>query len=188
MKKLILSGILFGLILPAFGQDFIDNALLFSRTQRSGSARIQAVGGAQTALGGDFSSALSNPAGLGMFNKSEFTASAGLNFLNSTSTFYGNESRDSKTAFSNPALSLVLHTPSPRESGFVGGAFAISISRTNDFQQVFRYNADVSGISIIDYFIEDAGDINPDEMLIINGSMGSYFKTLTGLAYNNYQL
>jgi hypothetical protein len=186
MKQIILAVTLLIFSLPLVAQDFIDNALLFSRTQRSGSARIQAVGGAQTALGGDYSSALSNPAGLGMYNRGEFTFSAGMSFLEGSSTYFGETSTATKTPFNIPGLSVVIHTPSKHETGFLGGAFGISISRVNDFQQVFQYDANVNGISIIDYFIEDAGTINPDEMLVVNGNMGSYFKTLTGLAYNNY--
>ncbi len=75
MKKILFIAITlpFAYLLPA--QDFVDNALLFSRTQPGGSARIQALGGTQISLGGDYSSALSNPAGLGMYNKSEVTFS-----------------------------------------------------------------------------------------------------------------
>lgn len=186
MKYVILAVTLLSFSLPGFAQDFIDNAVLFSRTQRSGSARIQAVGGAQTALGGDFSSALSNPAGLGMYNRSEFSFGAGLNFLNSSSTYFNETTDASKTAFNIPALSVVIHTTPRTESAFLGGSFGITISRVNDFQQVFQYDAPVNGISIIDYFIQDAGTIDPEEMLIVNGNMGSYFKSLTGLAYNNY--
>jgi hypothetical protein len=71
----------------AFSQDYAETALLFSRTRPGGSARIQALGGSQIALGGDYSSAGSNPAGLGMFNKSEFTFSTGLT-SNTTSAFF----------------------------------------------------------------------------------------------------
>jgi hypothetical protein len=187
MKRLVLVGIVLSFYFPGIGQDFIDNALLFSRTQPFGSARVQAVGGAQVALGGDYSSALSNPAGLGMYNRSEFTITPGINISNSTSEFYGQKTDDSKTRFSLPGLSLVIHTSSGKETGFLGGSFAISLTRINDFQQSYQYNSFVNNTSIIDYFIQDAGTIDPGEMLIDqNGNMGSYFKSLTGLAYNNY--
>ena len=62
-----LSGFVLGAILLHFGfgalaQGYVESALLFSRTRPGGSARIQGAGGAQIALGGDYSSALSNPA------------------------------------------------------------------------------------------------------------------------------
>jgi hypothetical protein len=87
MRPLKISlGVIFMFICSgAFAQGFVENALLFSRTKPGGSARIQAMGGAQVALGGDYSSALSNPAGLGMYNRSEVTFSPALNFYNSDS-------------------------------------------------------------------------------------------------------
>src|SRR5690606_21811866 len=53
--------------------DYHELALLFSQYNYKGTARIQGIGGAQVSLGGDLSSALSNPAGLGFYNRSEFS-------------------------------------------------------------------------------------------------------------------
>lgn len=85
--------------LPAtlYAQGFVENGLLFSRTQPAGSARIQALGGTQIALGGDYSSALSNPAGLGMFNRSEFTFTPALNFNNMNAGHLGLTASDRKS-------------------------------------------------------------------------------------------
>src|SRR6478752_7611269 len=80
-------------------QSFSDNALLFSRTRPGGSARIQAMGGAQIALGGDFSSALSNPAGLGMYNRSEITFSPAINKYSTDAEHLGTKSSDAKSVF-----------------------------------------------------------------------------------------
>jgi hypothetical protein len=182
MKKIILSVILMSGAFLGQAQDFIDNALLFSRLKPGGSARIQALGGAQVSLGGDYSSALSNPAGLGMFNRSEFTISPALTFHNASSTYFGNETEDAKSTFNVPGLSVVIHHPGRSETGFLGGSFAISLTRTNDFNQDYKISGVNNESSIIDYFIEDAGDIDPDELLFD----GSYFYSLTGLAYNNY--
>ena len=72
-KIFALSGMLCLLASSSFAQSYVESALLFSRTVPGGSARIQGMGGSQIALGGDFSSNLSNPAGLGMYNRSEVT-------------------------------------------------------------------------------------------------------------------
>ncbi|HEU5290319.1 MAG TPA: long-chain fatty acid transporter, partial [Cyclobacteriaceae bacterium] len=96
MTKLIIRLCLCAILVSAGfsgrAQGFVENALLFSRTKPGGSARIQAMGGAQIALGGDFSSALSNPAGLGMYNRSEITFSPGLNFYNTDAEHLGTNS------------------------------------------------------------------------------------------------
>jgi hypothetical protein len=182
MKNIILLAIVLSCGFLVHGQDFVDNALLFSRTRPNGSARIQAIGGAQTAIGGDYSSALSNPAGLGMFNRSEFTITPALTFSNTTSTYFGTKSTDSKSIVNFPGLSLTLHRPSGRDRGFIGGTFGITMTRTNDLNLDYRYAGRNNENSIIDYFINDAGDIDPNELLF----NGSYFYSLTGLAYNNY--
>ena len=67
----------------SFGQDasdFVGTALDLSRTTPGGSARMLGLGEAQTSLGGDISSASSNPAGLGFFNKSEFSFTPQFNY------------------------------------------------------------------------------------------------------------
>jgi hypothetical protein len=188
MKKVIFIAIILSLNLAAEAQDFVSNALLFSRSQPVGSARTQAMGGPKAALGGDYSSSLINPAGLGMYNRNEATITPSLNFINSSSTYYGVASpQESRSAFSIPGFSLVLNVPSNKESGYLGGSFAISLTRTNDFNQDFRYRAENNQNSIIDYFIEDAGDIDPEELLYDDDTgAGSYFYSLTALAYNNY--
>lgn len=182
MKRIILMAIALSAVLSAHSQDFVDNALLFGRTKPGGSARIQALGGTQVSLGGDYSSAASNPAGLGMFNRSEFTISPGVNVNSTSSKYFGTTTDDSRSVFNIPGLSLVLNMPSERESGFLGGSFGFSLTRTNDFNQNYTIRGVNNESSIIDYFIRDAGDIDPNELF----SGGSYFYSLTGLAYNNY--
>jgi hypothetical protein len=85
MKKnlwLWLGGIFMLISSEMQAQTYTETALLFSRIRAGGSARIQSMGGAQVSLGGDYSSASSNPAGLGFFNRSEFTVTPAINFSN----------------------------------------------------------------------------------------------------------
>jgi hypothetical protein len=144
-------------------QGFVENALLFSRTQPGGSARIQAMGGAQIALGGDFSSALSNPAGLGMYNRSEATLSLGYSMNKIDSEHFGNKESDSKNQFHIPGISYVHHSPKAK-GGFLGGSFGISMTRTNDFNSNISYSGRDFETSIIDYFIENAAGNEPDQL------------------------
>jgi hypothetical protein len=182
MKKLIFIGILLSFSDALLAQSYADNALLLSRTRPGGSARIQAIGGAQISLGGDLSSALSNPGGLGMFNRSEFSFSPALNFLNANATYLGETMNDSKTVLTIPSLGFVFHHDSERETGFLGGSFAITMTRTNDLNNVFRYRGRNNQSSIIDYFKDDAYYYDPAQMLF----GGDDFYNITALAYNNY--
>jgi hypothetical protein len=150
-KKLWLCVILMFMTLGAFAQGFVENALLFSRTRPGGSARVQALGGAQVALGGDFSSALSNPAGLGMYNRSEFTFTPALNSFQTDATHLGTKSNDSKNVFNIPGLSYVHHLPMEK-NGFLGGSFGVSMTRINDFNNKFNYHGTDDVSSIINSF------------------------------------
>lgn len=155
--KCILRLCLFTILLSplqGLSQGFVENALLFSRTKPGGSARIQAMGGAQVALGGDYSSALANPAGLGMYNRSEFTFSPAINTYSTEAEHLGAKSSDSKSVFNIPGLSYVHHLADDK-NGFLGGSFAVTMTRINDFNSEFTYGG-TDESSIIDYFKERA--------------------------------
>jgi hypothetical protein len=187
MKKFVFIVTLMSLGTVAIGQDFVDNALLFSRTRPTGSARIQALGGTQSSLGGDYSSAFSNPAGLGMYNRSEVTFSPGVTISDMSSTYLGDKTSASKSMINIPGLSLVYRHESGKQSGFLGGSFGLSFTRTNDFNRQFRYEGTNSNNSIIDYFIDDAYGLDPESMLWReNEDPGDNFRSLTAMAFNNF--
>jgi hypothetical protein len=170
----------------AWSQSYAESALQFGRTSSPGSARIQALGGAQIALGGDYSSAYSNPAGLGLYNKSEITLSNGLSFLTSNASYLNNNDEELKPKLTIPGFSIVLHMPREDKEKYVGGTFAISMSRINDFNQSTFYHGRTSNkdpfSSIIDSFIYLA-DGDDDSQF----NEGNYqYNTPTGLAYYNY--
>jgi hypothetical protein len=169
-------GVFFSFALTAQNY-FIEQALLFSRQNAGGSARIQAMGGAQVALGGDFSSALSNPAGLGMYNRNEFTITPAFSLQNSSSTYTTSEfdakgniiptifnSSSSSSNVSLPGLSIVFGSNKNDEKApFLGGTFAITLNRINDFNGGFEYKGQNNGSSLIDYFIETSNGYTKDQ-------------------------
>ena len=165
----------------SWAQSYSESALLFSRTQPAGSARILSLGGTQTALGGDYSSALSNPAGLGMYNRSEFTFSPALSFYNTKSEFNGTSTDESTSKFNIPGISYVMHMGrDDDERSFRGGSLGISFSRINDFNRSTIYRGRNTTNSIVDYFMEQANGDTPSQF-------DSYqYNTPTGLAFYNY--
>lgn len=167
---------------PLRAQSFVENALTFSQSPPSGSARIMALGGASTALGGDYSTSYSNPAGLGMYNRSEFTISPAFNSYSSTSNYFGNRDQDSRSVFAVPGISLVIHAPYQNtDNGFLGGSLGISMTRTNDFNSTAYYHG-TSGGSIIDYFIDGANGNSTDAF----EQGGTYYNDPIGLSYHTY--
>ncbi len=173
----------------ALAQDYVESALIYSRYRPGGSARVQALGGAQVGLGGDYSSAASNPAGLGKFNRSEFTITPSVSSFSSKGTFLNqdasldNTQNQSMSKFQLPGLSVVFNVPaSNRDKAYVGGSFALTLSRTNDFNHSTRYTQPNYDGSIIDYFIDDAHGHTTDDF----EDGGPLYNDLTGLSYHNY--
>ncbi len=162
-------------------QDYAESALQFSRSQPTGSARILGLGGAQTALGGDYSSALSNPAGLGMFNRGEFTFSLGLTDHQTTASYYGSKTDDNRSVFNIPGFSYVWNFPGKNQT-LVSGSLGVSFSRVNDFNSAITYQGSNQNKSIIDYFIEQSNGFTTEQF-----EPGEYhYNSPTGLAYHNY--
>src|SRR5674476_225491 len=137
MKKLILT--LFataGLMSLSFGQ-YVDQALIFSQQNYGSTARSKAMGNAFGAIGGDFSSLSINPAGIGVYLRSEVTGT--LNILgrnNTESTYRGQTADDVNNNFSFRNFGYVLATPvNGGGSGLVSFNFGIGFNKLNNFNQ-----------------------------------------------------
>ena len=63
--------------LPGFAQETYENEKL-TGSDLNGTARYVGMGGAMEALGADISTMQSNPAGIGLFRRSQVTISGGL--------------------------------------------------------------------------------------------------------------
>jgi len=173
-----------------FAQTYSDLALYYSRIRPGGSARIQAMGGAQVSLGGDYSSATSNPAGIGMYNKSELAFTPSLGFSNVNSNYFDNPASTSKSTLSLPGFSVAFHKDYNRTEGFLGGTFAITYNRVNDFNQNFTYSGTNPNNSIILSFLNQAEGYPPSQFdapsQSNNYNGGDLYNTITGLGYDNY--
>lgn len=188
IKGLMLAAIVMLAANSLMAQTYSETALMFSRTKPTGSARILGMGGAQTSLGGDFSSAFSNPAGLGMFNRSEFSITPGYQSLTNSGSFFtgntnlSNHNSDYNTALNVPALGLVFSKPQEGDGGFIHGTFAITMTKINDFNSNIRYNGVNRNNSLIDYFINQANGYPSSQF----GETGDMYNTVTELAYDNF--
>lgn len=178
-KISVFACLLLPLCFATHAQSFVDNALLFSRNQLGGSARIQGIGGAQVSLGGDYSSARSNPAGLGMFNRSEITFSFGLHDIQTSTEYAGNDAQNGRSTINLPGFSYVQKQQDTRGK-YLGGSIAFAFHRTNNFSSQYNYQGDNSQSSLIDYFIQEAQGETPNSLL------NTSFYSLAGLAYGSY--
>ncbi len=134
MKRLLIIVLFISSIPTLFSQNSSD-ALRYSRILYGGSARFQGLGGAFGAVGADFSSIATNPAGLGLFTSSEMTFSPSIRMENSYSDYNMETNRDNKFNVGMDNLGLVFHLTGndKRSSGFKGFNIAIGMNRQNDF-------------------------------------------------------
>jgi hypothetical protein len=184
MKKFI--PLLMVAIVASIGNSYAQYAsdgLRFSQTNYGSNARFKAMGGAQIGVGGDISSLGGNPAGLGLFTKSEFSITPEFNESNSSSTYLNQSTNTNKGQLNLNQLGAVFYAPTYKQKGentkkgLVSAVFGIGYNRNNDYSMEIDYSGTNNRTSIADYFSQLAGSTAPNNL-----GTGS----LERMAYDNY--
>ena len=152
-------------ILPNLSAQTPNDALRYSQTTFGGTARSMGVAGAFGALGGDFSATSNNPAGLGIYQKSEVVFTPSLFVSNTETTYLGETRTDSRSNFNFNNLGIVF-TNKPRdrkgkENKWRSTTFAFGMNRLANFNSrtfLSGYNTDSS---ISQYYAERANGTTP---------------------------
>lgn len=168
---------------------YYQNANKFSQSFFGGNARSMSIGGVQTALGGDISSAAKNPAGLGVYRSSDFSISAGMMFNSSKATYSSpTEStitKNNKDNFNIPSIGIVLATKDDYEGAdWKSEGLAITYNRLANYNQRFSYEGKNENNSFRDYLIEIYGANSLDDISYTNDKPDD----LLGLSYESYLL
>jgi hypothetical protein len=141
---------------------YAGDALRFSQTNYGSSARFKGLGNAQMSLGGDISSIGGNPAGLGMFTRSEFSVTPEYNNITSESLYLGQRIKSSKNKGNLNQVGLVFYNPvvkragSDLNKGVLSFVWGLGYSRNNDFSANHTFGGRNSQNSIGDFFGEEA--------------------------------
>ncbi len=161
MKRLALIILIIGFFEVVKSQNEVD-ALRYSRTSIGGTSRSMAMGGAFGALGADFSTLSYNPAGIGLYKKSEFTFTPSLYFGKTVSNYNGVSANDSKTNFNVSNVGMIFSTPSNnREKSVVKNfQFGIGLNRINNFNNRMLMQGNNNKNSIVDTWVENANGVN----------------------------
>jgi hypothetical protein len=138
-------------------QDLAD-ALRYSNIQVQGTARSAAMGNAFGALGGDFTSASINPAGIGVYRTSEFTVTPIFGNTSVESNYLGTKRESSDFKFSLNNIGYVYSVPvaAQNEAGIVNVNFGIGYNRVNDFNSDAVIQGNKVDGSYMDYFVDRA--------------------------------
>ncbi len=159
----------------AFAQTYAESAVQFSRLSMNGSARYQGLGGTQTALGGDIGAITGNPAGLGFFQKSEFTVTTGVNVAQTNTTYFQKDFQAEKITpiLQNFAMVFCFDNDEPNKK-FKNGSLAISFSRVNNFNQSFAYQGINKRTTKTDSYVAQADGIRAGDLEDLNQSQLEY--------------
>ncbi|HEY0111067.1 MAG TPA: hypothetical protein VGB67_15615 [Fibrella sp.] len=121
--------------------EYADDAFRYNEFVQQGTARFRGIGGNHAALGGDASNVAGNPAGLGFYNRSEFTLSPSVNLMSATNGFLGSNTTSSKTNVNIGQASLVFAGETSPNSRWRRSSFGISYSQSMNFSD----NIDAQG-------------------------------------------
>ncbi|MFK8038161.1 MAG: hypothetical protein AB8B74_07725 [Crocinitomicaceae bacterium] len=175
--------IIFGLLIGTTG--FLnaqneEDALRYSQESLGGTARNISMAGAMTALGGDYSSTLKNPAASGRFSKNNFSFTTFLENNNTTAEFQERSFAKSSNKLKLGNISyLKAYSLDPKKyNGWAGIQLGMGYNRKQSFNNSFSYGGESNG-SIVDYFIAEADNTPPT-----NSSSLNPFSS--GLAYESY--
>jgi hypothetical protein len=173
MKRLsfILGMMLF---IPAVFAQGVDDALRYSQFYYQGTARSMAMGNAFGALGADFSSLSTNPAGLGLYRSSEFSITPELFSRSTESSYNGFLNDDGRANFGLSNLGFVFTNKANSDATSVPWKyyqFAFGMNRMNNFNNRVFVEGDNMDHSKIDVYLDKADGI---DYQIIGDENGRY--------------
>ena len=178
----------------SYAQNAVD-ALRYSQLQFGGSARTLGIGGANVALGADYGSVSSNPAGLGLYQKSEIQLSPGIGIgqgegqlLNGSSPSGGPLSQSANSFhLSGGAVFSGRANRRNSDSNWKGGAFAIGFTRIADFNAGSNYSGTVNDRnSLVQRLRQYTGPLTGyNNGSLVDQSQNGY-TNLDGLAFGTY--
>jgi hypothetical protein len=169
MKKIItlglgLNAIFLGLSLNTFAQNE-DDALRYANTKFGGTARSNALAGAFGALGSDFSSLSINPAGIGLYRKSEFTFSPTLGAASTQSNYFGEGYKDDRYQFSISNFGMVIAgTKESKANKWKGLGLAFGYNRLANFNNRAVIQGNNGTNSLTDVYLSEAKSVDPSNL------------------------
>ncbi len=166
MKIKLLSGLIGLIAVTASAQNETD-ALRYSQTSPTGTARFAAVGGAFGALGSDFTTLSFNPAGIGFYRSSEISFTPSIYNSSSTSDYLGTKTKDNKLNFNFGNIGAVFTRIRNKEGstyGWLNINFGIGYNRLNSFQNRVSIEGRNFTTSIADAFASQANGTHYDEL------------------------
>ncbi|MCB0397259.1 MAG: hypothetical protein KDD36_11425 [Flavobacteriales bacterium] len=151
----------------AEAQNEID-ALRYSQTTFGGSGRVLGMGGAFGALGGDVSSMQINPAGIGIFRKSEVSLTPAFHQFNATSVYEGyTKATDKSNLNFSSAGAVFTNIDKSKEFGWIATNFGFAYNRIDNYHVELEAEGPNAYSSLLDTYlnkVNDGAGITPELM------------------------
>ena len=138
MRRSLNILLLISLLLGSAGVSFSQTYTRLNERTIMGTARYVGMGGAMTAIGGDPSAVLDNPAGLGIYRRHEVMLTFDMTFDRTSQLELGNRGR--ANIFMVPQASIVISVPTNKldEQGVLAYNFMFSYHRQQSFSRVLN--------------------------------------------------
>ena len=163
MKRVFITlAICAGIARTATAQNETD-ALRYSFLQMQGTARSMGMGGAFGALGADLSSLSTNPAGIGLYRKSEFSFSPGISSATTKSRFLSETNEDFRSIFQFSSIGVISHYED-QKGLWKSMNFGVGYNKLASFQENVLIKGRNANTTLLDVFANQANGIAPDDI------------------------
>ncbi len=187
-KRILIGFICFFYAIPTLTAQIVpgslgyyQDALRYSNTTFSGTARFQGLAGSASAIGGDMSSLSGNPAGLGYYRKSEINLTTSLGLSYTESNYFNNLKPESKFLVNIPNFGMTFSflKKDDQEGKWRGLNIGLAFSRINSFQNEFTYQGVNNKNSLLASYVQNANG-TPESAL---AAQENAITTVPALAY-----
>ncbi len=162
-----------------WAQEPID-ALRNAFNVQSGTARVQAIGGAMGSLGGDITATFVNPAGLGFYRTGDVVFTPNYKFGQTGATYLGRKENSTTNKFAIGTSGVVWGSSDNRKTR--SSAFSLAINQVADFKSDVVYRGQNNSSSYSQKFLDEINNANIKDA----NAVASNYPFGTSLAFNTY--
>ncbi len=179
MKRILLSllcSLSAGYIMAQEPADALRN----SWNVQSGTARVQAIGGAMGSLGGDITATFVNPAGIGFYRTGDVVFTPTYSFGKTGATYLGKKENTTTNKFAFGTSGVVWGSNENRKKR--SSAISLAINQVADFKSDILYRGQNNMSSYSQKFLEEIKNGNIKD----GNRVSSGFPFGTSLAFNTF--
>lgn len=160
----------------------VFDANIVGSTDITGTARYMSMGGAFGALGGDASSITDNPAGLGIYRKSELTTTLNMQLQKSSATWYDSNASNNKLGTNFNNFTYVIASPTLRSqqgssNGLLASNWSLSFNQVKNFDRDVSIKGGSTLASMTDFMNSFTSNTNPRDLNLANTDNYPYDNT-----------